>query len=681
MNSTRITTNPFDLVKASDFSDEQIQQYWVDLAGESSLVDLFQPNLQMPMFLLGGKGSGKTHLMRYYSLAVRKLRSDNILKEIQADKFIGIYVRADGLNVGRFNGKGEREELWEAVFSYYFELWLATHLLKAVRECLTESTATFDEGAFVGATKELFSSPQPDAVTSLSDLIDHFATLRKQIDYVVGNVATKRASLSEIDICLPLGEVVFGIPELINNSTSVFKDVLFVYLIDEIENFTATQQRFLNSLIRYRRGPVSIKVGARLYGVRTLETLGAGEKIREGAEFTKVELDAWLREHEGKYYSLANELVYKRLQKAGFVPDGNAQQDSVAQFFETLGSADYYQKATLEVVRKYDLKKEDRPYFESLRKNLGDWTKSAKSDSDSSDIDRIIAALKLPQYPLLEKVNIYLFYKRGTLDAELVKLAQTISQEAQTFLTGGKAASNSYFQVLDHFKSDLLAQLYRDCEKRRVVYAGFDTLVHLSQGIPRNLLGLLRHIYRRSHFAEERPFQLGQQISIESQVSGIRDAAAWFWEDAQPDIHGPDARRAVEMLAKLFSGVRFSLKPAECDLGTFTIASNKGTASAREVLDHAENWSYLVRVRGGGSDRNDAAAVDDKYQLSPMLAPRWEISEHRRGAIQLTENLFNAIFDPTQRESAENLVRERLKQMQNPFSKRENPNVDQSQLF
>ena len=55
--------NPFDVTKAVDYSDGEIYDSWVDLdnGGFAQLVD---PTSSTPQFLLGGKGTGRTHLMR-----------------------------------------------------------------------------------------------------------------------------------------------------------------------------------------------------------------------------------------------------------------------------------------------------------------------------------------------------------------------------------------------------------------------------------------------------------------------------------------------------------------------------------------------------------------------------------------------------------------------------------------
>jgi hypothetical protein len=633
-------SNPFDFVKASDFSDEQIARFWVDVAGESGLENIFQPRLVTPMLLSGGKGSGKTHLMRYFSSSVRKLHHQGNLKEaVTKDRYLAIYVLADGLNAGRFDDKGVSSSEWAAVFSFYCEVWLATQFLKAVRELRTVEFSSWDESGFLRAAKEMFSSRPPE-LENIEALIGYLTDVRKNIDHVVSNITTGRRQLHEIDVCIVPGELIFGLPRAFRDASPDMAGVLFVYMIDEIENFTSTQQRFLNSLIRYRKEPVTFKVGARLYGLRTRETLGGSEEsIRIGAEYIQVELDDWLRENSDAYSDLARKMIVKRLEAAGLWRPDNVAPNEVDGFFSEIDRSNYYRMPTIAMVKKYDDKDELRPYFDDLKKQIEQ--RAGKPDRDAAS--NIIERLRIPDYPLLEKVNVYLLYRDWKDDRGLMQISEMIKEAAEDFISGRRTKRGiSYRESYEHFQADLLAQLTHDCKVQRIAYAGLDTLIHLSQGFPRNLLGLLKQIYRRSLFAGEQPFQVGKQIGVSSQNEGVRDAAAWFWDDAQPDSHGPEARSAVQALAELFRAVRFSLKPAECSVGSFTVSAAVGTPRAREVLKYAQNWSYLIYIKGVGSDRNNAAAIDEKYQLSPMLAPRWEVSEKRRGALQLSEDLYNA---------------------------------------
>jgi hypothetical protein len=221
-----------------------------------------------------------------------------------------------------------------------------------------------------------------------------------------------------------------------------------------------------------------------------------------------------------------------------------------------------------------------------------------------------------------------------------------------------------YVDKLRHFKSDLLAQLYREC-KSRPVYAGIGTLVHMSGGVPRNLLGLLKHIFRRAVFAGESPFRRGK-ISVSAQQDGVRDAAGWFMDDAQPDQFGAEVRTSVSALGELFREIRFSNKPVECALSAFSVDRANLTKEADAVLRHAENWSFLLRIRGGEKHKNSKAVID-KFQLNPVLAPRWDLSVSRRGTYSLSGDLANALFDPSKRQEVASLIRVRVSAMNAPF--------------
>src|SRR4051812_1707989 len=83
--------NPFEVTKAVDFTDAQIASTWVDLPG-GGFLSLANPTSPMPRFLVGGKGGGRTHLLRYFSYPLQRLRSDSgIQAQLHGDGYLGIY--------------------------------------------------------------------------------------------------------------------------------------------------------------------------------------------------------------------------------------------------------------------------------------------------------------------------------------------------------------------------------------------------------------------------------------------------------------------------------------------------------------------------------------------------------------------------------------------------------------
>ena len=632
-----IDQNPFDSLRASDYSDAEVVDHWVDLSAEQGgLESLLKPRLVMPMLLLGGKGSGKTHLMRYFSAPVQTaLNGGDLTRALKTGGYLGVYIRTEGLNIHKFSDKGQDEELWIAVFGMYFELWLASNLLNNCVSLLQDRGNQFDK-EFSRRVAALFDVDVSSEFSSAITFLEYISNVKRKIDYVVNNAALTR-SVSDLKITFSLGRLIFGIPEALSTLVPEFKDVLFVYLIDELENFTLLQQRLVNTLIRYRRGSATIKLGARLYGIKTYDTLGSGEPIKRDAEYERVELDGFLREHEDQYKKFCHALIVNRLQLNN-LPVVRGEQVDLREMFEELDSRNFYQTVTLALVKTWDKPGKDRPYFDKFRKELIEGL-----SMDAVSVNSLVAELKVPEYPLVEKALLLSFYREWPASkAVAAKLAAELAEEARVLLQGKSKSNSRPLKVLRYFGSDLLAQLFRDC-RRKCPYAGLEILIHLSQGAPRNLLAILKHIYRRSLFAGERPFA-GGVISVDAQSLGVTDSATWYWEDAQPESYGKEVRDGIEALAVLFRTIRYSERPSECDLCTFSVILAQLTPNSRTIVETAENWSFLIRTKVDAKNRNNQL-VDAKYQLAPMLVPKWGLSPHRRGSIEIKSELANAIFD------------------------------------
>jgi hypothetical protein len=649
--------NPFDLTKASDYSDRQVKDYWVDVGSENrSLVDLLKPTSLVPMMLLGGKGSGKTHLMRYCSSTVQQLRHSDLRTAITKEQYLGVYTNADGLNVHRFSGKGQSDDVWATVFAYSFELWLVGSLLASLRPAIAKNELLSPpwNQAFVERVLALMHIAPTSPIDDFDGIISYLKSLRNSVDLIVNNTAITRR-MDSIEVAFNPGALVFGVPQIIAELCQLPDNTVFVYLIDEVENFTDQQQRFLNTLVRYRRGNTTLRIGARLYGIKTYATLGSGEPIKRDAEFESVALDARLREDQVQYETLAAKLVLKRLDA---IPTPNTlNEGSLPLQFAEPSSEAYYREASLDIVASRDAAGIERPHLARFR------TAAVRIIGDEAIVQTLVDRLSLRAHPLLEKVNLLAFYKRLTKNCDILLLAEEIQQEANALLTTGPQAAPSYYDLYSHFSSDLLAQLYRDYG-RKPVYAGFKTLVRLSQGVPRNLLSLLKHIYRRATFAGEDPFIQGP-ISVDAQVHGIQDAAEWFWEDAQPDAHGSLVRNAVEHIATLLRSVRYSDNPSECDLCSFLISREKLSSDALKALKMAENWSFVLNVHGSSSAKNDDRVLT-KFQINPMLAARWGISESRRGALELKGELAESLLAGNDNGKTQQAIKDRTESMNLP---------------
>ena len=313
--------------------------------------------------------------------------------------------------------------------------------------------------------------------------------------------------------------------------------------------------------------------------MKTLETLGSGEPIRSGAEYERVVLDEILRDQPQQYDSFVRSLVAKRLERVGYA---TAAQNKIDSYFEELDVRDYWRSIDRLLPRRKD--QQIAPYHRKIAADL-----KTTLDLDEPATTSVIAALEVPDHRFLEKAAAFQFRKlwpatRDDAQALAVKVGEQARALAQGDCDGGADLGN----MISYFSSDILAQLFHDYA-RRLPYAGLETMVKLSQGITRNLLVNLKHIFRRSRFAGEEPFINGM-ISIKSQSDGVRDGASWFWEDAQPPSGGLQVRDAVQSVAVLFRTIRLSHSPSECALCAFSVP----WVAKREQSTNSDGCGKLV---------------------------------------------------------------------------------------
>jgi hypothetical protein len=657
--------NPFGVTKSDDFTDAQIYQFWIE-PGEASADQLIKPCRPMPMFVIGGKGSGKTHLLRHFSYAVRSIQiPDSPIKQIEADKYFGVYVRCDGLNATRFVGKSQSEDTWLAIFEYFLELWLAQVLLTQISEVFQKSPQSdVSQAAVSRAVCQLFDEA-PDVVPeSLEALRELLRSYQREIDIAINNLPLTR----KLSVRIRTGpsKLIFGLPRIFAEMISGFAGVTFVYLLDELENLSLTQQKYIHTLVRHRQGNCTFRIGARLYGIKTVETLIEGEVNREGAEFDVLELDAYWRSKK-HYTEFCEMLVAGRLQGAGYKPSGNrsgALRESLRSFFDEPASENFYREYTLALVSNY--KPLERPYLVRFRQNLArhavtDRRLRVKSDADVTRILRLVA---VGDFPLLEKLNVFLVYQAWARRDDLPRFAAAVQKQCKAFLKSKGKQPKHYFSAYQHFSGDMLAQLSRETGNR-VRYAGFDTYIKMSSGLPRNLLIILKDLFDWAIFNGEVPFN-GQPVSMETQEQAVLEACSWFFEEARPNHQADLVQHAIERLATLFREIRYSDKPSECSVSTFSCSTTSWSPKSRELLKLAQDWSMLIRQKRGQRDRN-SERVDEKYQLSPMLAPKWDLPLSRRGALVLNGAEIDAIFGELSDENFQAVRQNRIARMNAPF--------------
>jgi hypothetical protein len=657
--------NPFTTIKANDLNDAEINEQWVDAHG--GFYDLFLPNNKVSQYLLGGKGSGKTHLMRYFSYSSQMIRnSSDVIGGIEKDGYFAIYFQASGLNGDRFERLPFDLVRRNVLFEYSFELWCAGLIIQALMDLKETNIEAEDEPSFCASVLSLFSV-QPDfEVSSLPELKLMFKSLSNKIDYAVSNAYFTKDF--DIEILAERGALIFGLPALIAKTITGFKDVTFLYLIDELENISLEQQKYLNTLLREKKLPCSFRLGSRGYGIKTYKTLGAGEENREGHEFEKIRLDDILSESDD-YKEFAVNLIINRLEKAGFISQDQEYLNVFKGSFEEkiLFLKSFFESPDLRDLFNFaDKGNTERTSRMSSLKN-----KIQGKGISSKTAEGIISNLSFASAPLIEAAKIHLFsqyWATGEKAAdELIEEAEKIAQIAQEF-SQTLSHDSPIFKKFTYYKSNYLASALRARSQNNMEqYLGIEELLQVTKGFPRHILTVLRNIYKAEVFAGNTPFTGSSKISLKSQKLALLETAKWFHgECSREGVLGENVTNALENLCELLREEMYADKPVECSASSFTVDESE---LHREVIDLIK-WAVLIRVLVKGKPRQDknSQRMISRYHVNSLLCPMWGLAVGRRGALNLRPDEVSFIFLKKYKKQFEGFISNFSKSRNLPFT-------------
>lgn len=653
-------SNPFDITKAVDYTDADIYKYWVDLGGkEHGFEGLIKPDTLMPMIIIGSKGSGKTHIMKYFSYELQKIRcqaeSPTMQEGLAKEKFIGIYIRCSGFNSDKFNGKGVDPEVWSLLHSYFWELWVGERLVSMLIDLRENgSMIEVNEKEIVGDIMAMFLKKK-EGIDSFNSLNEYFIELQKDIDYQVQNFMFLGQDRPMVEILLPTAKLTYDIPALLKEKVPFFKNKYILYLIDELENFSEKQQQLIQTLIREKPVACTFRVGTRPYGVRTLKTLRGVEENHEGSEFERITLDEILRNYPD-YPKYVTNILTNRLNNSGI---SLPREYNVESLFEEQTNED--------ILRQIAAKKErqSRSYLGNME------TKLAKLSLSKESIAEIMDNLVFPEDILVERTNFLLMYSAIKANKErsvekFIQASEDIAQSAKTYVTGS-SKETLHATKLEKFKQDIIDILARE-GRVNIPYNGLTKLIELSCGTPRTILRLLKAAFDNQYYITGKvPFEDGRKLTVRSQLNGIESTYDWFFEENRIPSFMPQSRAtdAIKRLGDYLRKARFSDLPPQCSINIFTLNESQLSPDASIVFNALLSYSYIIQT-----DERRQINSDNKthvYQLNKILYPKYELALSKRGSINFTSADAECIFNLDKKDEYDAFVDRKMKGYNFPF--------------
>ncbi|MDY0903893.1 hypothetical protein [Pedobacter sp. CFBP9032] len=665
--------NPFSVTKATEFSDEEINDYWVNFNTEDevSIEAILNPREYLPKYVIGSKGCGKTHILRYFSFPLQTIRYDGNIKELLwKEKYIGIYSVFHGINSSRFAGKGIDETQWLSIFEYYFELYICDILLATIKEIIKalDNCKALEESLVRRIMEILSSAEKKDDCLNLDFLTDYFNILRRKIDAQILNAAfTRKLEYDEVKVLFSPGDLIFGIPKALCELDDILKEVRFIYIFDEYEKLFEWQKIFVNTLVWDKKNPVTFWIGARRHGFTTRETK-SGQEMKSGSEFQNVNLDEIIRENETLYKTFAEHLFTDRLLKYYKSKGLTLTFDDVRERFTTRFEKYDEQKIINEIKAKntrkeYDHIKEFRRKLISAIKN-GQALEAKKTDDADTIIQSIIE--NTDDNPLDQKYKIFYFYKLWNKAKPSDTIKKFLNEINTQYLRYLKQKESAFDEIKDKRKKDFIAQLAKENNIKNTVYAGIKTFIELSQGNARHFILILKKVVEMARIRGEKPLEEGGMISLDSQFLAVYDTAKWFYDDIEViGEKGKEMYSSLKNLTDYFIQERFCDKPVETTISCFYVKADDLSTKALASLELMKMHSVLIEEDDGRYDRN-SGRKERLFVINKILAPLWNLPTVVRGSLSLNTEMAEAIFNYDFNDKFQSLYKSRKNQLNAP---------------
>lgn len=251
-----------------------------------------------PSLLVGGRGTGKTTVLR-------SLRFDATLQRLEAQgrgygdqEHLGIFLRMNKNRVHAFKGGGLDIETWRKSFAHYFNLLACSELARLTIWLEQQVGLTLLPDRVADVCRDLAIRE----VSTASELRNEIQSSVSELQIFVNNPGhAQQPMLSMAESPLQKFASVLHEENGLTQGRPIF------CCIDEYENLLEDQQAILNTYIKHSEPPLSYKVGVRVNGLHTHQTIEGSDLLRTPDDYEQIDIAS-----EGFEY-FANAVAERRL--------------------------------------------------------------------------------------------------------------------------------------------------------------------------------------------------------------------------------------------------------------------------------------------------------------------------------------------------------------------------------
>ena len=574
-----------------------------DFFAEPSYFNALQDN--RPCVLEGGRGTGKTTVLRGLSYQGQFALLNNDIAAFDNKDFIGIYHRVDTNHVRAFINEELSDDNWKKLFSHYLNLVLCREILKFVKwhKSLNPSDEVLDEHACNIFSKSINIKSQCKNQDDLLSYLDlEMVEFQSQINNI-GDGVLPNLSMADVPIKIITEKII---------ELSQFNNKIFYIILDEYENFEDYQQQIVNTLIKHNTEFYTFKIGVREMGWRVKHTLNLDELLHDPADYVLIPIEQKLT--KSQFSEFAKNVCEQRIRQ--LIPD---KTENDQYLIETALSSLTIEEEAIQ------LKVEKSEYYKTIHKL-------------SDDYKRKISTLT-PLYKYF--LSYWAFWQKKSIESII-----------DDYLLNTKNWDTRY----GNYKYEMLFKIRkgRGMGGIQKYYCGWNTYLQLSRG---NIRYMMELVYR----AYEKHLESGEELATPVDVKLQTYAAQEIGQKNLKQLE--DFWKNGAKLTKILLGFGRIFQILSSEGGKFAPERNQFTIEnsenineeCREIINAA--IMHLALVRSPGNKLTDTAHTRDYlYAIHPIFSAFFVFSYRKKRKIIVEQNdILGIISSP--KETINNVLR------------------------
>ena len=623
MNST-----PIREIFAANRAEEIGHDVWKQFVISPVLRQLGMGQTKKPLVIIGGRGCGKTMLLRYLS---HQSAFSPHRREYAGDalKQIGVYWKADTQFASMLDKRGIDSDVWRAAFDHLTALVIGLEVLRSLKSICDSSLSLLSDERISMLEFSRLDVLAADRLKSYGELVEHLDDRLAEFE----NWANDVRSIAQPRF-LPGPKFIRRLIILLRQQIPEIANSVFSVYVDEYENLNLYQQRMINTWLKHSEEPLTFNLAMKRNGFKTRETEGA-EALSNIHDFRTIDLE----DFAGEFPGFAAEILLSRLALANSELLSRKEDQKLLQALRDPYDQETRHKHKDDIIARAKLVLPSRTHQQFARdvfheKNLRDKLRSriAKALQQRGSPVELVDEFLLKDFPeasvivpaLLSRQN--LAVNEIALELSYLKAGQTNRFTGSTNWIHNNFVG-CYLQLFDG--------LVRPCP----FYAGFQTFTHLAQGNLRHFLELCYQALSRS--VDDRT------VTPELQSEAAKQVATNFLAEVRSfGSLGNNLHAFILRLGTLFSLSQQNPSQSEPERTHFSVKEGVGSLgdTRNKFLSEAVKWSVVSETKSTKKKASNDPE-DLEYVINPIYAPYFHISYRKRRKLEISAIEAGTLID------------------------------------